>query len=140
MSNIINGFTASTFDLFHSGHVVMLRQAKEYCDHLTVALQTDPTIDRPDSKNKPIQEMYERYLQVEACKYVDRILVYSSEADFMNLIKTQPFDIRFLGDDYIDKYFTGKEYCEQNSINIMFLSRQHNYSTTALRQRILQHV
>jgi len=134
--NRFTGILFSSFDLFHAGHVIMLRQAKDYCNYLVVAIQTDPTIDRPDSKNRPVQEMFERYTQVEACKYVDKILVYSTEADLLNLIKTEPFDVRFLGDDYIDKEFTGKDFCLQNDKEIVYLTRQHDYSTTSLRERI----
>ena len=130
------GFTASCFDLFHAGHVLMLRDAKEYCNFLIVGLQSDPTLDRPDTKNQPIQDMYERYIQLEACKYVDAIYVYSTEDDLMNLIKTQPIDVRFLGDDYCGEDFTGKDYCLQNDIDLVYLQRKHNYSTTNLRNRI----
>ena len=80
------GFTCSTFDLFHAGHIMMLKEAKTQCDHLIVGLQTDPTIDRPDTKNKPVQSVFERYEQLKACKYIDEILVYETEDDLVNIL------------------------------------------------------
>jgi glycerol-3-phosphate cytidylyltransferase len=79
------GFTCSTFDLFHAGHIMMLKEARTQCDHLIVGLQTDPTIDRPGIKNKPIQSVFERYEQLKACKYIDEILVYETEQDLVNI-------------------------------------------------------
>lgn len=138
MNNITYGFVASSFDLFHAGHVIMLKDAKEHCDHLLVALQSDPTIDRPDGKNQPIQGLYERYVQVSSCKFVDTVLVYSTEDDLLNLLKTQPINVRFLGSDYAGQDYTGKYYCEQVDIKIIYLNRFHDYSSTKLRQQILQ--
>jgi len=91
------GFNCSSFDLFHAGHVTMLKMEKKLCDYLIVALQVDPTIDRPSTKNKPVQSVYERYVQLQACKYVDEILVYLTEEDLANLIMTHTMHIRFLG-------------------------------------------
>ena len=99
------GFTCSTFDLFHAGHMMMLKEAKSQCDYLIVGLQTDPTIDRPLTKNKPVQTVYERYVQVAACKYVDEVLVYSTEEELLNMLQTIHIDIRFLGDEYKTKDF-----------------------------------
>ena len=130
------GFNCSSFDLFHAGHVTMLKMEKQLCDYLIVALQVDPTIDRPGIKNKPTQSVYERYVQVQACKYVDEILVYETEEDLLNMIKTQIIDIRFLSEEYKDRDFTGKQYCIDNDIEIHYHKRRHKYSSTELRNRV----
>ena len=128
------GIVASCFDLFHAGHILMLMKAKEHCDRLIVALQSDPTIDRPD-KNKPVQALSERYIQLEACKYVDQIVPYDTEADLYNLLAGYDWDVRFLGMDYIDRTeFTGSDL----DIPIHYCSRRHNYSSSSLRERILK--
>lgn len=132
------GFNCSCFDLFHAGHVTMLKMEKELCDYLKVALQVDPTVDRPGLKNKPVQSIYERYSQVQACKYVDEILLYDTEADLLNLIKSQTMHIRFLSKEYKDRDFTGKQYCIENGIEIHFHKRQHTFSTTELRNRVYE--
>ena len=126
------GIVASCFDLFHAGHVLMLMEAKKECDRLIVALQSDPTIDRPE-KNKPVQGLYERYLQVDSCEYVDHVIPYDTEADLYNLLAGFSWDVRFLGDDYRTNYtFTG---CDLD-IPIHYCSRRHNYSSSSLRERI----
>ena len=130
------GFNCSSFDLFHAGHVTMLKMERELCDWLIVALQVDPTIDRPAIKNKPTQSVYERYVQVQGCKYVDEILVYETEEDLLNMIKTQKIDIRFLSEEYKDRDFTGRQYCLDNDIEIHYHKRQHKYSSTELRNRV----
>ena len=130
------GFNCSCFDLFHAGHVTMLKMEKEKCDYLKVALQVDPTIDRPGLKNKPVQSIYERYVQVQACKYVDEILVYDTEKELLNLIMTQDMNIRFLSDEYLYRDFTGKQYCMDNGIELFYHKRQHTYSTSDLRNRV----
>ncbi len=127
------GFTCSTFDLFHSGHVLMLKEAKELCDYLIVGLQVDPSVDRPE-KNKPIQTMFERFTQLSACKYVDEIVPYSTEADLLNLLQSVNIHIRILGEEYRDKDFTGKDL----PMEFYFNSRRHNFSTTELRDRVVQ--
>ena len=132
------GFNCSTWDLLHCGHITMLKEEKEHCDYLKVALQVDPTIDRPDTKNKPIQSLYERYTQLQAVRYVDEILVYETEKDLLNLLMTQSIDIRFLGEEYREKDFTGRQYCIDNGIEFYFHSRKHPYSSTELRNRIYQ--
>lgn len=132
------GFTASTFDLFHAGHVVMLQEAKTKCDYLIVAIQTDPTIDRPDIKNKPIQSIVERQLQVKACKYVDEVIVYSTEKDLEDILKTLPIDIRILGVEYKDKQFTGKDICLIRNIEFYYNKRDHSFSSTDLRKRVYE--
>jgi len=127
------GVIASCFDLFHAGHVLALYEAKENCDRLVVALQSDPTIDRPD-KNKPIQGMFERYVQVRSCAYVDDVIPYDTENDLYNLLAGYNWDVRFLGDDYYDRTdFTGYDL----DIPIHYCSRKHNYSSSGLRTRIL---
>ena len=127
------GIIASSFDLFHAGHVLTLHEAKQNCDRLVVALQSDPTIDRLVLKNKPVQGMFERYVQVKACAYVDDIIPYDTEADLYNLLATGSWDIRFLGDDYIGRTnFTGSNL----DIPIHYCSRKHNYSSSSLRERI----
>lgn len=130
------GFNCSTFDLFHAGHVTMLREEKNHCDWLIVALQVDPTTDRPDTKNKPVQSVYERYIQVSSCKYVDEVIVYHTEEDLLNIIKTIHIDIRFLGDEYKTKEFTGKQWCLDHGIEIHYHERGHPYSSSNLRQRV----
>lgn len=130
------GFNCSSFDLFHAGHVTMLKMEKEMCDYLKVALQVDPTVDRPGVKNKPAQSVYERYVQLQACKYVDEILVYETEEDLLNLIQTQTIHIRFLSEEYVDRDFTGKQYCIDNDIELFYHLRKHKYSSTEIRNRV----
>jgi glycerol-3-phosphate cytidylyltransferase len=130
------GFNCSSFDLFHAGHVTMLKMEKELCDYLKVALQVDPTIDRPGIKNKPVQSVYERYVQLQGCKYVDEILVYETEADLLNLIQTQTIHIRFLSEEYKDVDVTGKQYCIDTGIEIYYHLRRHQYSSTEIRNRV----
>ena len=132
------GLTASTFDLFHAGHVVMLEEAKRMCDYLIVAIQTDPTIDRPDTKNKPIQSIVERQLQVKACKYVDEVIVYATEKDLEDILKTLPIDARILGIEYKDKSFTGKDICLNRGIDFYYNKRDHSFSSTDLRKRVYE--
>ena len=128
------GIVASCFDLFHAGHVLMLMEAKKECDRLVVALQSDPTIDRPE-KNKPIQGMYERYLQVYSCEYVDAVVPYDTEDDLYNLLAGFSWDVRFLGMDYEGRTdFTGADL----HIPIYYCSRKHDYSSSSLRDRILK--
>jgi glycerol-3-phosphate cytidylyltransferase len=132
------GFNCSSFDLFHAGHVTMLKMEKELCDYLLVALQVDPTIDRPGLKNKPVQSIYERYVQLQGCKYVDEILVYETEKDLLNLIMTQTIHIRFLSEEYLNRDFTGKQYCLDNNIELHYHKREHQYSSSELRTRVYQ--
>ena len=132
------GFNCSSFDLFHAGHVTMLKMEKQLCDYLIVALQVDPTVDRPGIKNKPIQSIYERFVQLQACKYVDEILVYSTEYDLLQLLMTQKIDIRFLSEEYLNRDFTGKQYCIQNGIELHYHKREHDYSSTELRNRVYE--
>ena len=136
MENKIIGFTCGAMDLLHAGHVLMLKEAKNNCDHLIVGLHTDPTIDR-ESKNKPIQSLEERRIQLRGCKYVDEILEYDTEADLVimlnNLKETHSENlVRIIGADYIDKEFTGKDL----DIKVVYNSRNHSYSSSELRKRI----
>lgn len=137
MSNKLIGFVASAFDLFHAGHVVMLEEAKRHCDYLIVAIQTDPTLDR-DSKNRPVQSIVERQIQVKACKYVDEIVIYSTESELEDLLKTLPINIRILGVEYADKEFTGKDICKDRNIEVYFNSRDHTFSSSDLRRRVYE--
>ena len=126
------GITAGAFDLFHAGHMLMLKDASNQCDHLIVALQTDPSIDRKE-KNKPVQSMYERFVQVNACKYVDEIIPYETEDDLYALIMNNNIDLRIIGNEYRNKDFTAREI----GIEIYYNVRNHQWSTTELRERIL---
>jgi len=128
------GFTCSCFDLLHAGHILMLKDAKEQCDKLIVGLQTDPSIDRPLTKNKPIQSLRERKIQLEAVRYVDDIFVYETESDLVDLLKLVKPDVRILGSDYKDKSFTGDDL----NIPIYYHERDHDYSSSDLRKKILQ--
>ena len=134
MNKKIVGFTCSSFDLLHAGHIIMLKDAKEQCDYLVVGLQTNPTLDRPDTKNKPIQTFKERLIQLEAVKYVDEIIKYSTEDELYKLIKNINPDIRILGSDYKKKSFTGDDL----DIKIYYHNRNHSYSSTNLRKKIFQ--
>ena len=127
------GFTCSCFDLLHAGHILMLKDAKEQCDKLVVGLQTDPTLDRPE-KNKPIQSFKERKIQLEAVKYVDEILKYNTEKELFEILRMLRPNVRILGSDYEGKYFTGAEL----NIPIYYHKRNHNYSSSNLRQEILK--
>ena len=126
------GFTCSCFDLLHAGHIIMLKDSKKQCDYLVVGLQTDPTIDR-EEKNKPIQSFKERQIQLEAIKYIDKIIIYETENDLYKLVYDIMPDVRILGTDYIDKYFTGVDI---EGVDIYFHERNHDYSTSSLREKI----
>ena len=129
------GFTCSCFDLFHAGHVAMLEEAKQHCEHLIVGLQIDPSKDRED-KNKPVQSLLERQMQVRACKFVDEIIVYETEKDLKTILKTLPINIRFIGSEYIIEGFTGRGICKKKGIRIHFNKRLHDFSSSELRERI----
>ena len=132
------GFTCSTFDLLHAGHILMLAEAKSICEHLIVGIQSDPTIDRPDEKNKPVQSIVERYVQLSAVKFIDEIIVYDTEKDLEDLLMFLPITIRIIGEEYRDKVFTGKNICEDRGIKIFYNSRTHRFSSSELRQRTYQ--
>jgi glycerol-3-phosphate cytidylyltransferase len=130
------GITFSTFDLFHAGHVAMLAEAKNHCDYLIAALQTDPTIDRPDSKNPPIQSIVERQIQVSTNRNVDEVVIYQTEKDLEDLLLILPIDVRILGVEYADKEFTGKQICKDRGIEIVYNGRDHSFSSSSLRKRV----
>lgn len=132
------GITFSAFDLLHAGHIKMLEEAKSQCDFLICGLQTDPTIDRPE-KNKPIQTVVERYIQLKGCKFVDEIVPYTTEQDLEDILKAFKIDVRILGDEYQDKEFTGRNFCEENGIKLYFNKREHRFSSSDLRKRINFH-
>jgi len=132
----IIGITFSTFDLLHAGHIAMLEEAKSKCDYLIVGLQSDPTIDRPDTKNKPIQTIFERYLQLKALRYVDEIIPYQTEQDCKDILSTLPINIRIIGEEYKTKPFTGSDICKKRNIEVYFNKREHRFSSTDLRERI----
>ena len=131
------GFTCSTFDLFHAGHIMMLKEAKAQCDYLIVGLQTDPTIDRPVEKNKPVQSVFERFVQLQACKYVDEVVVYATEKELIDILLSYPINVRILGNEYENKMFTGRAECVDRGIEFYFNNRAHSFSTTELRQRVI---
>ena len=130
------GITFSTFDMLHAGHVAMLSEAKSHCDYLICGLQTDPTIDRPDTKNKPVQSIVERQIQLAACRYVDEVVVYSTEQDLVDLLLILPLDVRILGVEYQDKAYTGDDACFMRNIEIIFNKRDHSFSSSSLRKRV----
>ena len=127
------GFTCSCFDLFHAGHIMMLKEAKSVCDYLIVGLQTDPTIDRSE-KNKPIQSVFERFVQLQSCKYVDEVVVYETEKDLLDILQSYPITVRVLGREYEDKEFTGKNL---DYIEIYYNDRKHSFSPTEFRGRVI---
>jgi glycerol-3-phosphate cytidylyltransferase len=132
------GITFSTFDLFHAGHVAMLAEAKNHCDYLIAALQTDPTIDRPDSKNPPVQSIVERQIQLSTNRNVDEVVVYQTEKDLEDLLLILPIDVRILGVEYKDKEFTGKAICSQRGIELVYNGRDHSFSSSSLRKRVAE--
>jgi glycerol-3-phosphate cytidylyltransferase len=130
------GITFSQFDLLHAGHIAMLSEAKNHCDYLICGLQTDPTIDRPETKNKPIQSIVERQIQLAACRYVDEVVVYQTEQDLIDLLLILPLDVRILGIEYSDKDFTGRYEGSERGIEIVFNGRDHSFSSSSLRKRV----
>lgn len=132
---MIIGFTASTFDLLHAGHISMLREAKSVCDYLICGLQIDPSIDRME-KNKPVQTIVERYTQLSAVSYVDEIVPYLTESDLVDILQMYPINVRIIGEEYKLKDFTGKEECRKLGINIYYNKRNHRFSSSSLRERV----
>ena len=131
------GITFSTFDMLHAGHIAMLSEAKNHCDYLICGLQTDPTIDRPDTKNRPIQSIVERQIQLAACRYVDEVVVYQTEQDLVDLLLILPLDIRVLGVEYQHRDFSGLEECGMRGIELVFNGRDHSFSSSSLRKRVV---
>lgn len=132
------GITFSTFDMLHAGHIAMLAEAKNHCDYLIAGLQTDPTIDRPDTKNKPVQSIVERQIQLAACRYVDEVVVYQTEQDLIDLLLILPIDVRVLGVEYEAKEFTGKREGYSRGIEHIFNGRDHSFSSSSLRKRVVE--
>lgn len=130
------GITFSTFDLLHAGHIAMLSEAKNHCDYLIAGLQTDPTIDRPDTKNHPVQSIVERQIQLSACRFVDEVVIYQTERDLIDLLLILPVDVRILGVEYEHKDFTGKQECFARGIEIVYNGRDHSFSSSSLRKRV----
>ena len=131
------GITFSSFDLLHAGHIKMLEEAKTVCDYLIVGLQLDPAYDRP-TKNKPTQTVVERYIQLKAVNAVDEIVPYYTEQDLEDILRSFVIDVRIIGDEYKDKDFTGRQYCEEKGIEIYYNKRDHRFSSTDLRKRIYE--
>jgi glycerol-3-phosphate cytidylyltransferase len=134
---MIVGFTASTFDLLHAGHVAMLREAKEQCDYLICGLQVDPSVDRAE-KNKPIQTLVERYIQLSGIKYVDEIVCYQTEEDLKDILELYDINIKIMGEEYRNKDFTGKDICKRRGIQLYFNKRDHRFSSSDLRRRVAE--
>jgi glycerol-3-phosphate cytidylyltransferase len=132
------GITFSTFDMLHAGHIAMLAEAKNHCDYLIAGLQTDPTIDRPDTKNKPVQSIVERQIQLAACRYVDEVVVYQTEQDLIDLLLILPVDVRVLGVEYENKPFTGENEGYTRGITHIFNRRDHSFSSSGLRTRVVE--
>jgi glycerol-3-phosphate cytidylyltransferase len=130
------GITFSTFDMLHAGHIAMLGEAKNHCDYLIAGLQTDPTIDRPDTKNKPVQSIVERQIQLAACRYVDEVVVYQTEQDLVDLLLILPIDVRVLGVEYENEEYTGKHEGCMRGITPIFNKRDHSFSSSSLRKRV----
>jgi glycerol-3-phosphate cytidylyltransferase len=136
MESYRNGFTCGAFDLLHPGHVHFIHEARKKCDLLIVGLHTDPTIDRPDSKNKPIQSVFERYLQLDGLSCVDMIVPYDTERDLVNMMATLDIQVRFVGTDYDGTKITGEDICSQRGIEVSYIPRLHDFSSTSLRERL----
>ena len=131
------GITFSTFDMLHAGHIAMLSEAANHCDYLICGLQTDPTIDRPDTKNQTVQSIVERQIQLAACRYVDEVVVYQTEQDLIDLLLILPLDVRILGVEYENKDFTGRDECFDRGIELVFNGRDHSFSSSSLRKRVV---
>jgi len=130
------GIVFSAFDILHAGHIAMLSEAKNHCDYLIAGLQTDPTIDRPDTKNHPVQSIVERQIQLAACRYVDEVVVYQTEEDLIDLLLILPVDVRILGVEYQGMEFSGRDECITRGIDLIFNGRDHSFSSSSLRRRV----
>ena len=129
------GITFSCFDLFHAGHIKMLEEAKTQCDFLIVGLQVDPTLDRPE-KNKPIQTVVERYIQLKSCKFIDEIVPYATEQDLLDILSSFKINVRIIGEEYKKINFTGKDYCIKKGIELYYNKREHRFSSSGLRKQV----
>ena len=126
------GITFGAFDLLHAGHILMLEEGKSVCDYLIVCIQSDPSLDRQE-KNSPVQSIVEREIQVSACKYVDEVMIYDTESDLLDILEETQWDVRILGEEYKDKYFTGRD---ETFDRCYFNKRPHNFSSSELRERV----
>jgi glycerol-3-phosphate cytidylyltransferase len=131
------GITFSQFDMLHAGHIAMLAEAKNHCDYLIAGLQTNAAIDRPDTKNPPVQSIVERQIQLAACRYVDEVVVYTTEQDLIDLLLILPVDARIIGVEYEHKDFTGRDECMMRGIEIVYNGRDHSFSSSSLRKRVV---
>lgn len=131
------GITFSAFDLLHAGHIKMLEEAKRHCDYLIAGLQTDPTLDRPE-KNRPTQTVVERYIQLKGCRFVDEIVPYATEQDLEDILRSFKIDLRIIGDEYREKQFTGRDYCELKGIDFHYNTRDHRFSSSSLRREVAE--
>jgi glycerol-3-phosphate cytidylyltransferase len=131
------GITCSQFDLLHAGHIAMLSEAKQHCDYLIAALQNDASLDRP-TKNRPVQSIVERQIQLSATRFVDEIVIYNTEKDLEDLFLVLPIDMRILGIEYKDKDFTGKQICLDRGIELIYNGRDHSFSSSSLRKRVME--
>jgi len=130
------GFTAGAFDLCHAGHMLMFQEAKEQCEYLIVGLHTDPTIDRPHIKNKPVMSVKERMIILQGIKYIDEIVTYDTEADLLKILTENPLgiDVRILGVEYKERPYTGRDL----PVPVYYNTRDHGFSTTELRERVYE--
>ena len=128
---MIKGITASAFDLLHVGHIQMMSEAKEQCDYLICCLHVNPSMENPQ-KNKPVQSLVERYIQLQAVKYVDEIIPYETEKDLIDILEIKTPDVRVIGSEYAGKEFTGNTLCERTHYN----ERRHRFSSSELRRRL----
>ena len=131
---VVVGFTCGSFDLMHAGHVLMFEECKKYCDKLIVGVQSDPSVDRPESKNAPIQSFAERILLVKSVRWIDDVVLYHTEEDLYKILKELKPDVRVIGDDWRDREYTGHDL----PIAVIFNSRSHTYSTSELRERVYE--
>ena len=134
---LVIGITFSQFDLLHAGHIAMLSEAKNHCDYLIAGLQNNAQWDRPE-KNEPIQSIVERQISLSAVRTVDEIVIYNTEKDLVDILLTLPIDVRILGVEYADKDFSGKEVCEKRNIKIVYNGRDHSFSSSNLRKRVME--
>jgi glycerol-3-phosphate cytidylyltransferase len=133
------GVTFGAFDLCHAGHVIMFEECKRHCDYLIVGLQVDPSLER-NTKNSPVQSLFERYVQLKAIKYVDEIIPYVYEHEILEILSAAHIDVRIIGEDYLNKEFTGLSLCNELGIELVYNKRQHNFSSSELRLRVEKNV
>ena len=128
-----SGIICGSFDLIHPGYVRMFKESKSVCKKLIVALQDDPTIDRPE-KCKPVQSLESRMEILQAIRYVDQIVLYNTEAELYELLRKTDYEVRILGSDYSSRDYTGSDLLKP----VYYHERNHGYSTTALKEKIYE--